>query len=52
MTAVQAEYVRGLGAWWGGGFMAASKVLGEEAPNVAGGGGGPVSGEKGSRRQK
>ncbi len=30
MTAVQAEYVRGLGGWWGGLFMAASKVLGEE----------------------
>ncbi|KAJ5053718.1 uncharacterized protein L3040_000009 [Drepanopeziza brunnea f. sp. 'multigermtubi'] len=30
MTSVQAESVRGLGAWHGGLFMAASKVLGEE----------------------
>ncbi|KAF3002258.1 hypothetical protein G7054_g8875 [Neopestalotiopsis clavispora] len=31
MTAVQAEAMRGLGAWHGGMFMAASKVLGEES---------------------
>ncbi|OLN96512.1 High osmolarity sensitivity protein 3 [Colletotrichum chlorophyti] len=31
MTSVQAESMRGLGAWHGGMFMAASKVLGEEA---------------------
>ncbi|PBP22115.1 hypothetical protein BUE80_DR006949 [Diplocarpon rosae] len=30
MTSVQAESIRGLGAWHGGLFMAASKVLGEE----------------------
>ncbi|TVY41231.1 High osmolarity sensitivity protein [Lachnellula subtilissima] len=30
MTSVQAESVRGLGAFHGGLFMAASKVLGEE----------------------
>ncbi|KAI9748979.1 MAG: Translation initiation factor 3 subunit J component [Chaenotheca gracillima] len=30
MTAVQAEFGRGLGGWMGGLFMAASKVLGEE----------------------
>lgn len=30
MTAVQAEYVRGVGGWWGGVYMASSKVLGEE----------------------
>ncbi|KAG7058462.1 DUF1721 domain containing protein [Colletotrichum scovillei] len=33
MTSVQAESMRGLGAWHGGMFMAASKVLGEEAIN-------------------
>ncbi|KAH6647053.1 DASH complex subunit Hsk3 like-domain-containing protein [Truncatella angustata] len=31
MTAVQAEAMRGLGAWHGGMFMAASRVLGEES---------------------
>jgi hypothetical protein len=31
MTAVQAEGMRGLGGYAGGMFMAASKVLGEEA---------------------
>ncbi|KAH6662229.1 DASH complex subunit Hsk3 like-domain-containing protein [Plectosphaerella plurivora] len=31
MTSVQAEAMRGLGSWHGGMFMAASKVLGEEA---------------------
>ncbi|KAI1245927.1 hypothetical protein MGN70_012821 [Eutypa lata] len=31
MTSVQAEAMRGLGSWHGGLFMAASKVLGEEA---------------------
>ena len=30
MTSVQAESIRGLGAFHGGLFMAASKVLGEE----------------------
>ncbi|KAI4290333.1 MAG: hypothetical protein L6R35_000393 [Caloplaca aegaea] len=35
MTAVQAEYLRGLGGWWGGLFMSASKVLGEEGNNSA-----------------
>ncbi|ROT37530.1 hypothetical protein SODALDRAFT_334641 [Sodiomyces alkalinus F11] len=33
MTSVQAEAMRGLGSWHGGLFMAASKVLGEEAIN-------------------
>lgn len=50
MTAVQAEYVRGLGGWWGGGFMAASKILGEEAANAAGAGAG--AGEKEKAKQK
>ncbi|KAI9809285.1 MAG: hypothetical protein M1825_002576 [Sarcosagium campestre] len=36
MTGVQAEFVRGLGGYVGGMFMAASKVLGEET--VAGAG--------------
>ncbi|KKA31017.1 hypothetical protein TD95_005145 [Thielaviopsis punctulata] len=31
MTSVQAEAMRGLGAWHSGLFMAASKVLGEES---------------------
>lgn len=31
MTSVQAEAMRGLAAWHGGMFMAASKVLGEES---------------------
>ncbi|KAI1811082.1 DASH complex subunit Hsk3 like-domain-containing protein [Poronia punctata] len=31
MTSVQAEAMRGLGSWHGSLFMAASKVLGEEA---------------------
>ncbi|KAI1329937.1 DASH complex subunit Hsk3 like-domain-containing protein [Xylariaceae sp. FL0255] len=31
MTSVQAGAMRGLGAWHGGLFMAASKVLGEES---------------------
>ncbi|KAM0692839.1 hypothetical protein Q7P36_007396 [Cladosporium allicinum] len=35
MTAVQAEGMRGLGGYAGGMFMAASKVLGEEAVNGA-----------------
>ncbi|EPQ64278.1 Bgt-3150 [Blumeria graminis f. sp. tritici] len=30
MTSVQAESIKSLGAWHGGLFMAASKVLGEE----------------------
>ncbi|KAK1836988.1 DASH complex subunit Hsk3 like-domain-containing protein [Podospora conica] len=30
-TSAQAEFMRGLGAWHGGLFMAASKVLGEES---------------------
>lgn len=30
MTSVQAESIRGLGAWHGGLFMAGAKVLGEE----------------------
>ncbi|KAL8664798.1 MAG: hypothetical protein Q9202_002801 [Teloschistes flavicans] len=29
MTAAQAEYLSGLGGWWGGLFISASKVLGE-----------------------
>ena len=37
MTSVQAEAMRGLGSWHGGMFMAASKVLGEEAINRDGG---------------
>ncbi|PQE05008.1 High osmolarity sensitivity 3 protein [Rutstroemia sp. NJR-2017a BBW] len=37
MTSVQAESIKGLGAFHGGLFMAASKVLGEET--VAGKGG-------------
>jgi hypothetical protein len=37
MTSVQAESIKGLGAFHGGLFMAASKVLGEET--VAGGAG-------------
>ncbi|KAF6239537.1 hypothetical protein HO173_002081 [Letharia columbiana] len=52
MTAVQAEYVRGLGGWWGGGFMAASKILGEEAANAAGAGAGAGAGEKEKAKQK
>jgi len=32
MTSVQAESMRGLGGWHGGMFMAAAKVLGEDAP--------------------
>ncbi|CAG9940729.1 unnamed protein product [Clonostachys rosea f. rosea IK726] len=36
MTSVQAEAMRGLGAWHGGLFMAASKVLGEESVKEAG----------------
>ncbi|MCJ1476119.1 hypothetical protein MMC13_004784 [Lambiella insularis] len=39
MTAVQAEYVRGLGGWMGGLFMASSKILGEETAAGAGVGG-------------
>ncbi|VUC33190.1 unnamed protein product [Clonostachys rosea] len=35
MTSVQAEAMRGLGAWHGGLFMAASKVLGEESVKEA-----------------
>ncbi|KAH7037532.1 DASH complex subunit Hsk3 like-domain-containing protein [Microdochium trichocladiopsis] len=31
MTSVQAEAMKGLAAWHGGMFMAASKVLGEES---------------------
>ncbi|KAK4696956.1 hypothetical protein P7C71_g1058, partial [Lecanoromycetidae sp. Uapishka_2] len=50
MTAVQAEYMRGLGGWWGGAFMAASKVLGEETANGAGAG--AASGEKSKPGQK
>ncbi|XMA08932.1 hypothetical protein WAI453_001723 [Rhynchosporium graminicola] len=51
MTSVQAESVRGLGAWHGGLFMAASKVLGEET--IAGssgtqGQGGQQKGHEGS----
>ncbi|CRK19397.1 hypothetical protein BN1723_002580 [Verticillium longisporum] len=38
MTSVQAESMRGLGSWHGGLFMAASKVLGEEAINREQGG--------------
>jgi len=38
MTSVQAEAMRGLGSWHGGMFMAASKVLGEEAINRDGDG--------------
>ncbi|MCJ1397275.1 hypothetical protein MMC11_000467 [Xylographa trunciseda] len=53
MTAVQAEYVRGLGGWMGGLFMASSKILGEEtAAAVAGDGnvaGGKEEGEQGRR---
>ncbi|MCJ1355542.1 MAG: hypothetical protein MMC33_005534 [Icmadophila ericetorum] len=30
MTAIQAEHVRDLGAYWGSLFMASSKILGEE----------------------
>ncbi|KAI9838939.1 MAG: hypothetical protein M1819_004147 [Sarea resinae] len=41
MTAVQAEFIRGLGGWSGGLFMAASKVLGEEV--VAGSGAGTAA---------
>ncbi|CAF9939685.1 MAG: hypothetical protein ALECFALPRED_008260 [Alectoria fallacina] len=52
MTAVQAEYVRGLGGWWGSGFMAASKILGEEAANAAGAGAGTAPGEKEKGKQK
>ncbi|MCJ1434388.1 hypothetical protein MMC27_003756 [Xylographa pallens] len=44
MTAVQAEYVRGLGGWMGGLFMASSKVLGEETAVGKGGGGGEGEG--------
>ncbi|TKA77994.1 hypothetical protein B0A55_03834 [Friedmanniomyces simplex] len=46
MTAVQAEGMRGLGGYVGGIFMAASKVLGEEAASggtTAGQGGGKGS---------
>lgn len=50
MTAVQAEYVRGLGGWWGGGFMAASKILGEEAANAAGADAGAGEKEKGKQK--
>ena len=35
MTAVQADCIKGLGAWWGGMFMGSSKVLGEEERGVA-----------------
>ncbi|KAI0152962.1 DASH complex subunit Hsk3 like-domain-containing protein [Xylariaceae sp. FL1272] len=35
MTSVQAGAMRGLGAWHGGLFMAASKVLGEESVKEA-----------------
>lgn len=38
MTAVQAEGMRGLGGYAGGMFMAASKVLGEEAVKNEGAG--------------
>ncbi|MCJ1288072.1 hypothetical protein MMC26_007425 [Xylographa opegraphella] len=34
MTAVQAAYVRGLGGWMGGVFMASAKVLGEDGAVV------------------
>ncbi|KAH9222999.1 DASH complex subunit Hsk3 like-domain-containing protein [Leptodontidium sp. 2 PMI_412] len=43
MTSVQAESVRGLGAWHGGLFMAASKVLGEET--IAGSAAGQAQGQ-------
>ncbi|KAL6721884.1 hypothetical protein ACLMJK_000989 [Lecanora helva] len=49
MTAVQAEYMRGLGAWWGGAFMAASKVLGEETANAGAAG---TASEGGKERGK
>ncbi|KAL8925026.1 MAG: hypothetical protein Q9208_003710 [Pyrenodesmia sp. 3 TL-2023] len=50
MTAVQAEYLRGLGGWWGGLFMSASKVLGEEGTVMGGGSGGGGDGEKEGRK--
>ncbi|KAL9125499.1 MAG: hypothetical protein Q9217_005312 [Psora testacea] len=49
MTAVQAEYMRGLGGWWGGCFMAASKILGEETANGTDAGGAGNGGEKGAK---
>ncbi|PVH80182.1 hypothetical protein DL98DRAFT_515674 [Cadophora sp. DSE1049] len=48
MTSVQAESVRGLGAWHGGLFMAASKVLGEET--IAGSAGGQAQGQSQQQR--
>ncbi|MCJ1378276.1 hypothetical protein MMC17_001373 [Xylographa soralifera] len=45
MTAVQAAYVRGLGGWMGGLFMASAKVLGEEIVEGKG------EGEGGSGRE-
>ncbi|KAL8732387.1 MAG: hypothetical protein Q9166_002785 [cf. Caloplaca sp. 2 TL-2023] len=56
MTAVQAEYVRGLGGWWGGLYMASSKVLGEEAgsgiPAAGGVGYAGGKGEKGDAERE
>ena len=46
MTAVQAECVRGLGGWWGGAYMAASKVLGEETADGGASRGGAEIGER------
>ncbi|KAK0110109.1 hypothetical protein ONS95_002764 [Cadophora gregata] len=48
MTSVQAESIRGLGAWHGGLFMAASKVLGEET--IAGSAAGQGQGESQQQR--
>ncbi|KAG6993990.1 hypothetical protein G7Y79_00048g083860 [Physcia stellaris] len=51
MTAVQADYVRGLGGWWGGAFMAASKILGEETVGGAGAGNAAKDGEEKGREE-
>ncbi|KAG4413913.1 hypothetical protein IFR04_012964 [Cadophora malorum] len=48
MTSVQAESIRGLGAWHGGLFMAASKVLGEET--IAGSAAGQGQGQSQQQR--
>ncbi|TVY52717.1 High osmolarity sensitivity protein 3, partial [Lachnellula cervina] len=53
MTSVQAESVRGLGAFHGGLFMAASKVLGEETiAGSAGAGQGQAQGQGQGQQQK